>query len=142
MLEYLSNYAFIYMSVLSPSAYIEYSEGIDASRHAQSVMGPECSNNHKGSEHVYEYIYEYIYIYNTVIHRIWAVLQSDWLNYSPYVSSYTASIAKNKMAVQKLHEFCEAEKKKIFALRKIIIVQGKTLKKIWQVSKIYLLHRN
>ena len=38
-------------------------------------------------------------------------------------------VAKNKMAVQKLHEFCEAEKRKIFALRKII-VQGKTLKKI------------
>jgi hypothetical protein len=35
----------------------------------------------------------------------------------------------NKMAVQKLHEFCEAQKRKIFALRKII-VQGKTLKKI------------
>ena len=33
------------------------------------------------------------------------------------------------MAVQKLHEFCEAEKRKIFALRKKI-VQGKTLKKI------------
>jgi hypothetical protein len=37
--------------------------------------------------------------------------------------------------------FCEAEKRKIFALRKLI-VQGKTLKKIWQVSKIHLLHRN
>jgi hypothetical protein len=33
------------------------------------------------------------------------------------------------MAVQKLHEFCEAENMKIFALRKIT-VQGKTLKKI------------
>jgi hypothetical protein len=77
-----------------------------------------------------------IYIYNIVIHRIWAVLQSDWLNYSPYISS-----AKKKMAVQKLHEVCDAEKRKIFALRKII-VQGKTLKKIWQVSKIHLLHRN
>jgi hypothetical protein len=33
------------------------------------------------------------------------------------------------MAVQKLHEFCEAEKIKTIALRKII-VQGKTLKKI------------
>ena len=30
------------------------------------------------------------------------------------------------MAVQKLHEFCEAEKRKIFALRKLI-VHGKTL---------------
>jgi hypothetical protein len=32
--------------------------------------------------------------YNIVIHRIWAVLQSDWLNYSPYISSYTASSEK------------------------------------------------
>jgi hypothetical protein len=36
----------------------------------------------------------YTYIYNTVIHRIWAVLQSDWLNYSSYISSYTASSEK------------------------------------------------
>jgi hypothetical protein len=34
-----------------------------------------------------------------------------------------------EMAVQKLHEFCEAEKSKIFALRKII-VQGKTQKNL------------
>jgi hypothetical protein len=32
--------------------------------------------------------------YNIVIHRMWAVLQSDWLNYSPYISSYTASSEK------------------------------------------------
>ena len=32
----------------------------------------------------------YIHVYNIAIHRIWAVLQSDWLNYSPYISSYTA----------------------------------------------------
>jgi hypothetical protein len=38
------------------------------------------------------------------------------------------------MAVQKLHEFCEAEKRKIFALRKII-VQGKTLKKFDRLAK-------
>jgi hypothetical protein len=57
------------------------------------------------------------------------------------ISAHIRRVAKNKMAVQKLHEFCEAEKRKIFALRKII-VQGKTLKKIWQVSKIHLLHRN
>jgi hypothetical protein len=93
----------------------------------------------------------YIAYYNIVIHRIWAVLQSDWLNYSLFfnligwitrrISAHIRRVAKNKMAVQKLHEFCEAEKRKIFALRKII-VQGKTLKKIWQVSKIHLLHRN
>ena len=40
------------------------------------------------------------------------------------------------MAVQKLHEFCEAEKWKIFALRKIII-QGKTLKKNRLAKYIY-----
>ena len=56
--------------------------------------------------------------YNIVIHRIWAVLQSDWLNYLPYISSYTASIVKNKMAVQKLHEFCEAEKRKFIRFEK------------------------
>jgi hypothetical protein len=38
------------------------------------------------------------------------------------------------MAVQKLHEFCEAERKKIFALRKII-AQGKTLKKFDRLAK-------
>jgi hypothetical protein len=36
----------------------------------------------------------YITFYNIVIHRILAVLQSDWLNYSPYISSYTASSEK------------------------------------------------
>ena len=44
------------------------------------------------------------------------------------ISAHIRRVEKNKMAVQKLHEFCEAEKIKIFALRKII-VQGKTLKK-------------
>jgi hypothetical protein len=38
------------------------------------------------------------------------------------------------MAVQKLHELGEAEKRKIFALRKII-VQGKTLKKFDRLAK-------
>jgi hypothetical protein len=38
------------------------------------------------------------------------------------------------MAVQKLHEFCEAEKRKIFSLRKII-VQGKTRKKFDRLAK-------
>jgi 5-bromo-4-chloroindolyl phosphate hydrolysis protein len=38
------------------------------------------------------------------------------------------------MAVQKLHEFCEEEKSKIFALRKII-VQGKSLKKFDRLAK-------
>jgi hypothetical protein len=35
-----------------------------------------------------------IIYYNIVIHHIWAVLQSDWLNYWPYISSYTASSEK------------------------------------------------
>ena len=34
----------------SHQAHVVQHEGIDASRHVQSVMGPECSNNHKGSE--------------------------------------------------------------------------------------------
>ena len=38
------------------------------------------------------------------------------------------------MAVQKLHEFCEAEKRKIFALRKII-VQGKLSKEFDRLAK-------
>ena len=38
------------------------------------------------------------------------------------------------MAVQKLHEFYEAEKRIICALRKII-VQGKTLKKFDRLAK-------
>ena len=61
--------------------------------------------------------------------------------FKDYIYIYIRRVAKNKMAVQKLHEFCEAEKRKIFALWKII-VQGKTLKKILQVSKLHLLHRN
>jgi hypothetical protein len=43
-------------------------------------------------------------------------------------------VAKNKMAMQKLHEFCKAEKRKIFALRKII-VQGETPKKFDRLAK-------
>jgi hypothetical protein len=38
------------------------------------------------------------------------------------------------MAVQKLHEFCEAEKRKIFALRKII-VPGNSQKKFDKLAK-------
>ena len=38
------------------------------------------------------------------------------------------------MAVQKLHEFCEAEKRKIFALRKII-VKEKLSKKFDRLAK-------
>jgi glutaredoxin 2 len=38
------------------------------------------------------------------------------------------------MAVQKLHEFCEAEKRKIFAVRKII-VQGELSKKFNRLAK-------
>jgi hypothetical protein len=38
------------------------------------------------------------------------------------------------MAVQKLHVFCKAEKRKIFALREII-VQGKLSKKIDRLAK-------
>jgi hypothetical protein len=45
------------------------------------------------------------------------------------ISAHIRRVAKNKMAVEKLHEFCEAGKRKIFSLRKIK-VQGKTLKKI------------
>jgi hypothetical protein len=51
------------------------------------------------------------------------------LNYSPYISSYTASSEKQDGGPKTADEFCEAEKREIFALRKII-VQGKTLKKI------------
>ena len=40
---------------------------------------------------------------------MWAILQSDWSKYSPYISSYAAS-SKNKMAAQKQQEFFEQEK--------------------------------
>jgi hypothetical protein len=35
---------------LDHQAHIVQHDGIDASRYEQSVMGPECPNNHKGSE--------------------------------------------------------------------------------------------
>jgi hypothetical protein len=54
-------------------------------------------------------------------------MQSDSLSYSPYISSY-AGVAKNKMAAQ-TQEFCEAEERKIFASKKMI-VQEKLLKQI------------
>jgi hypothetical protein len=34
----------------SRQAHVVQHYGINSSRHAQSVMGPECSNDHKGSE--------------------------------------------------------------------------------------------
>jgi hypothetical protein len=39
------------------------------------------------------------------------------------------------MAVQKLHEFCEAEKRKIFALRRIIVDKEKLSKKFDRLAK-------
>ena len=47
--------------------------------------------------------------YNIVIHHIWAILQSDWLRYSQYITSYTVG-SKNEMA--------EKTKLKSFANRK------------------------
>jgi hypothetical protein len=42
------------------------------------------------------------------------------------------------MAVQKLHEACEAEKKKIFALRKIILqCKEKLSKKFDRIAKYF-----
>ena len=43
-------FVFIYhMSLLSPRRVVQHDD-INASRHAQSVMRPECSNDHKGSD--------------------------------------------------------------------------------------------
>jgi hypothetical protein len=39
------------------------------------------------------------------------------------------------MAVQKLHKFCDAEKRKIFALRKIIVHKEKLSKKFDRLAK-------
>jgi hypothetical protein len=78
-------------------------------------------------------------ICNIVIHRIWAFLQSDWLNYSPYISSYTASSEKQDGG-PKITRVLRSRKRENICFE--IIVQGKTLKKIWPVSKIHLLHRN
>ena len=38
-----------HISLLSPRHVVQH-DHINASRHAQSVMGPGCSNNHKGCE--------------------------------------------------------------------------------------------
>jgi hypothetical protein len=42
-------FVLIYMTLALPSA-CGITRAINASRHAQSDMGPECSNNHEGSE--------------------------------------------------------------------------------------------
>ena len=48
--------------------------------------------------------------YNIVIHRIWAILQSDWSKYSPYISSYIRRIAKTR--------FSKTRKRLILVLKK------------------------
>jgi hypothetical protein len=49
-----------------------------------------------------------IYIYNIIVHRIWAILQSDWLNYSPYISLSrfsTSVILRNLIILSKIQWF-------------------------------------
>jgi hypothetical protein len=42
------------------------------------------------------------------------------------------------MAVEKLHEFCEAGKRKIFALRKIIVYKEKLSKKFDRLANTFI----
>jgi hypothetical protein len=86
------------------------------------------------------YLGWYIGSYNIVIHRIWAVLQSDWLNYSPYISSYTASSEKQDGG-PKTTWVLRSRKKENIRFEKDNSTT-KNSQKIWQVSKIHLLHRN
>ena len=44
--RYAMTFVFVYMQLALPSA-CGIARAINASRHAQSVMGPECSNNHE-----------------------------------------------------------------------------------------------
>ena len=67
--------------------------------------------------------------HNIVIHCIWAILQSDWSKYSPYISSYTAN-SKNKVFKNK--------KKANFSLEKDQIYKS-TSKPLSQVCKSHMI---
>ena len=47
--QYVIRSYLYHMSLLSPRRVVQHDD-INASRHGQSVMRPECSNDHKGSD--------------------------------------------------------------------------------------------
>ncbi len=90
-------YIYIYILVQSADMHVSASNssvqlvvqhgGINAPRHAQSVMGPDCSNNHKGSE-LCIYIYIALCIRTRYIHAREPIYRDQ---------SYTSSILTGKI---------------------------------------------
>ena len=60
--------SYLYTWACSHQAHVVQHESIDASRHAQSVMGPECSNNHKGSELCIWWEHDHVYKYERIMY--------------------------------------------------------------------------